>query len=300
MFQVAAAYRILCLNAALANVGLPPLSEVDRVAAIMAPKHPLVIFFALAYAWAWLVFIPTVIFHAPPQWISVATFGPTVAALITHRITTGSYRAFRIYTTWPRTIVALVVGVALMIVAYVVLPGIMTADPRKLHWSILISTAVYNYSTLLGGPLGEEPGWRGYALPRLENTFGPVGGSLLLGLLWAGWHLPLFFYSGWTTAPIWIYVIFLQGQSFILTYGANLAGYGVVVPIAMHATFNTVSRFLNGLFASTQPHARIPFELVMALSGLAMAVVLILATRGQLAHRKDSSLIARVETPSLH
>jgi tryptophan-rich sensory protein len=111
--------------------------------------------------------------------------------------------------------------------------------------------------------------------------------------------LPLFFYSGWTTSPLWIYVVLVTGLSFILTYAANLAGYGVVVPIAMHATFNTVSRFLNGLFASTQSHERIPVGLVMALSGLAMAVVLILVTRGQLAHRRDSLLIARVETPSL-
>lgn len=270
---------------------LPRPCGVDRVAATVAPKHPLIFFFAVAYTWAWLVFIPMVIFHAPPQWITVATFGPTVAALVTHRITNGSYRAFRIYTTWPRTLGAMAVGVVLMIVAYVVLPGIMTADPRKLHWSILISTTVYNYSTLLGGPLGEEPGWRGYALPRLESAFGPVRGSLLLGLLWAGWHLPLFFYPGWTSSPPWIYVAFMTGQSVILTYGANLACYGVVVPIAMHATFNTVSRFLNGLFASSQPQARIPFVLVMALSGLAVAVFLILVTRGQLAHRKDSLLI---------
>jgi membrane protease YdiL (CAAX protease family) len=275
-----------------------PLREGDKVAAIVARKHPLITFFALAYAWAWLVFVPMVIFHAPPPWISVATFGPTVAALATHRITTGSYRAFRIYTTLPRTLGAMVVGVALMILAYVVLPGIMTADPRKLHWSILTSVAVYNYSTLLGGPLGEEPGWRGYALPRLESAFGPVRGSLLLGLLWTGWHLPLFFYPGWTSSPLWIYLVFMTGQSFILTYAANLAGFGVVTPIAMHATFNTVSRFLNGLFASTQPHARIPFQLVMALSGLATALVLILATRGQLAYRKDSSLVARVATLS--
>ena len=274
------------------------MREVDKVAAIVARKHPLIMFFALAYAWAWLVFVPMVIFHAPLPWVIVATFGPTVAALVTHRITTGSYRAFQIYTTWPRTLGAMAVGVALMILTYVVLPGIMTADPRKLHWSILTSAAVYNYSTLLGGPLGEEPGWRGYALPRLESAFGPFRGSLLLGLLWTGWHLPLFFYPGWTSEPLWIYVVLVMGQSFILTYAANLSGFGVVTPIAMHATFNTVSRFLNGLFASTQPQAPIPFGLVIALCGIATAAVLILATRGQLAHRKDSSLIARVDTPS--
>ena len=255
----------------------------------MATKPPLVIFFAIAYAWAWLVFVPIVVLRAPLPWIIVASFGPTIAALITQRATTGSYRAFRIAVTWPRTVGATAAGVALMILAYVVLPAVMTADPRKLNWSILTSVAVYNYSTLLGGPLGEEPGWRGYALPRLEHALGPVRASLVLGLFWTGWHLPLFLYPGWTSSPLWIYVLFLTGQSLILTYGANLAGFGVITPIAMHATFNTVSRFLSGLFADTQPSARVPFVWVMALCGLATAVVLIVATRGRLAYREDSA-----------
>ena len=149
---------------------------------------------------------------------------------------------------------------------------------------------MYNYSTLLGGPLGEEPGWRGYALPRLETALGPVRGSLLLGLLWTGWHLPLFLYPGWSSSPLWIYVLFLTGQSLLLTYGTNLAGFGIVTPVAMHAAFNTVPRFLGGLFADTQPSPRMPFLLVMALCGLATAVVLMLATRGRLAYCEDSAL----------
>ena len=114
-------------------------------------------------------------------------------------------------------------------------------------------------------------------------------GSLVLGLLWPGWHLPLFWYPGWISSPLWIYVLFLTGQSLILTYGANLAGFGIITPIAMHATFNTVSKFLSGLFAGTQPAARVPFDLVMALCGLATAMVIIVATRGRLAYREDSA-----------
>jgi membrane protease YdiL (CAAX protease family) len=255
----------------------------------VATRRTLVIFFAIAYGWAWLVFVPMVVLRAPPEWIVLATFGPTVGALITHRVTTGSWRAFRISATWPRTIGATVAGVALIILANVVLPGVVTADPRRLHWSVLTSVAVYNYSTLLGGPLGEEPGWRGYALPRLEAALGPVRGSLVLGLLWTGWHLPLFLYPGWTSSPLWVYALVLTGQSLILTYGTNLAGFGIITPIAMHAAFNTAPRFLPGLFADTQPSGRLPFELVMALCGLATAVALIIATRGRLGYREDSA-----------
>ena len=57
------------------------------------------------------------------------------------------------------------------------------------------------------------------------------------------------------SSPLWVYVLFLTGQSVILTYGANLGGFGIITPIAMHAAFNTVSKFLAGLLAETQPSA---------------------------------------------
>jgi hypothetical protein len=72
-----------------------------------------------------------------------------------------------------------------------------------------------------------------------------------------------------------------------LTYGTNLARFGIITPIAMHAAFNTVSRFLGGLFAGTEPSAPIPFELVMALCGIAIGLVLTVATRGRLAYREE-------------
>jgi len=214
----------------------------------LAASHALTTFFTLACALSWLVFLPMIIFRAPIQLTILASFGPSLAALITHRLATGSYRAFRVFATWSRTLIATAIGIILVIVAYVILPAVMTADPRKLNWSILTSLAVYNYSTLLGGPLGEEPGWRGYALPRLEAHFGPVPASVLLALLWAGWHLPLFLVSGWSSSPPWIYVLILIGLSVIMSYGVNLARFSAITAIFMHAAFNTTSRFLNGLF----------------------------------------------------
>jgi membrane protease YdiL (CAAX protease family) len=243
---------------------------------------PLLLFFSLAYIGAWLVFVPLVVLHGPLVWTALATATPTLAAVVTQRITSGNYRAVRLIGPWPRTAAAALVGVLLMMLAYVALPGMTAAEPDRLHWSALASVSVYNYSTLLGGPLGEEPGWRGYALPRLEAALGPVRASIVLGVLWVGWHLPLFFYPGWSTAPFATYLGILLGASLILTSVTNLARFNVLAPIAAHASFNTISGWLAGLFAETRPAVGIRFEAVLAACGLVVGAVLIGMTRGRL------------------
>ncbi len=74
----------------------------------------------------------------------------------------------------------------------------------QVSWYVMLAAILG--STLVGGQVGEELGWRGYALPQLAMRFGLWGASLLLGVLWAGWHLPLFFILGGDTV----------GQSFPL------------------------------------------------------------------------------------
>jgi membrane protease YdiL (CAAX protease family) len=247
-----------------------------------------VFFFVLAYAGGWLVFIPLVLTRGSLAWTALATAAPTLAAVVAHRLTTGSYRPVTLVTRWPRALGAGLLGALLMMVAYVVLPGVATAaDPLRLRWSALASVEVFNYSTLLGGPLGEEPGWRGYALPRLEAALGPVRGSIVLALLWVGWHLPLFFYPGWTSAPFWVYTLLLVGASLILTLVTNLARFNVIAPIIAHAAFNTVSRWLVGFFAVTRPAVGIRFELVLAICGLVVGAVLVGMTRGRLRYETE-------------
>jgi membrane protease YdiL (CAAX protease family) len=256
----------------------------------MKTGSQLTAFFTLAYAISWLVFVPIVLWDAPVQLIAVASFGPAIAALITHRLTTGSYRAFLFHWTTLRTLGATIGGSVLIVLAYVVLPGLVLADPRTLNWSILTSLGVFNYSTLLGGPAGEEPGWRGYALPRLEARFGPVRAALLLGVLWIGWHLPLFLIAGWESLPLWSYSLVLLGVSVIMTWGFNLARFSVVTAIVMHAAFNTVTRYLNGLFADTAPRVSLPFEWIFPASGLVVAAVLVVSTRGGLAYHREAQV----------
>jgi len=250
----------------------------------LAAEYPLQIFFTLAFGISWILFVPMVSARAvKPPLIVAASFGPTVAAIVTHRLGAGSYRAFRFFTTSRRVIVGTMTGCVLVVIAYVVLPALVIARPDELHWRILASPAVFNLSTLLGGPLGEEPGWRGYALPRLEERFGPLRASLMMGVLWAGWHLPLFLIPGWSSSPIWTYVVIVTGLSVILTFSVNLAGLSVIAAVAGHAAFNTVSRWLTGLLAGVEPRVQVSMVTLLALVGLGTALLIIALTKGRLA-----------------
>lgn len=254
----------------------------------MQRTRELLLFFLFAYVLSWAVMIPMVVFEWPIQLTIPATFGPCLAALIVQRLSAGNFRAFRFWGSFKRTTLASCFGVLLVVVTYVVLPAVVTAPASKLNWRAFIALSVYHYSVLLAGPLGEEFGWRGFALPRLEHRFGPIVGTIVLAIFWASWHLPLFFKRGWTTAPFWVYFLLVASLGFIFTVAVNYARFAVFPAILIHAAFNAGSRILNGLFATVQPVSRIPFELVMALCGLAVALVLMIITRGSLGYPKPA------------
>jgi membrane protease YdiL (CAAX protease family) len=78
-----------------------------------------------------------------------------------------------------------------------VVPGTVASFEPLPPLSVLTSYLIlFIYPALIiGGPLGEEPGWRGFALPRLQRHYGPLVGTLILSPLWAFWHVPI-----WLTA----------------------------------------------------------------------------------------------------
>lgn len=100
------------------------------------------------------------------------------------------------------------------------------------------------------GGLGQEPGWRGFALPRLETRSAPVVATLILGLAWAFWHLPLVFEDprfphGYTSlAPLVLMALLtLVGialMAFFYTWIYN-ATQSVLLVMLLHEGFNTAT-----------------------------------------------------------
>lgn len=96
------------------------------------------------------------------------------------------------------------------------------------------------------GGLSEEPGWRGFALPRLQGRFSPLTSSIILGVLWAVWHAPGRFggievKTLQDTLVEWMLILFV---TVIMTWFYNRTEGSILVTALFHASMNTASRFL--------------------------------------------------------
>ena len=133
--------------------------------------------------------------------IFLGAAGPTLSALLILAITSGKFgvlRLLRSYVHWRVGVqwyLVAVIGIAVMMfLGYAVVPGAL-ADFVAPGWSLVALWLVSFVRVLFfppAGPLLEEGGWRGFALPRLQRLHGPLVGTLILGALWGLWHLQLF------------------------------------------------------------------------------------------------------------
>jgi len=180
---------------------------------------------------------------------------------------------------------------AIMVLSVIFLPGALASFQGLATLSPLFLLALFVYVFFLGGPLGEEPGWRGFALPRLQRRYGPLVGSLILAPLWAFWHLPIFWVPAWNYPPtilnIVMFVIAATAFTIVMTWVFNNTKGSLFIAILVHAAFDTVLAILNGLFPA--PLVNDYGSNVPVLIGLgALTLVLVALTRGRLGYRAEA------------
>src|SRR5262249_60235089 len=109
--------------------------------------------------------------------------------------------------------------------------------------------AFFGYVFVLGGPGGEGPGWRGFGLPRLQRLYGPLVGSLILGPIWALWHLPIFWIPAWNFPPtilnIVMFVIATIPFTIVMTWVFNNTKGSLLIAVFVHTSFDMVLAILN-------------------------------------------------------
>src|SRR5262245_65822350 len=173
----------------------------DAARGRLIARHQLVFFFVLAFAFTWGYFVLFWALQLPQKMILLGAAGPTVSALLILAITSGKpgvLRLLRSYVRWRVGVqwyLVAVIGVAVLVfLSMAVVPGVL-AEFVAPDWSFVpfyLSSFVFVLFIPPGGPLLEEGGWRGFALPRLQRLHGPLVGTLILGALWSVWHLTLF------------------------------------------------------------------------------------------------------------
>jgi membrane protease YdiL (CAAX protease family) len=132
-------------------------------------------------------------------------------------------------------------------------------------------------AVLLGGflinPFGgawEELGWRGYALPRLQERFSPLTASLILGVLWAAWHGPMFI----TGLIPWPMALAILAMSVVFSWLFNHTSGSVLIAFLFHAAFDAVAGWYIPLFQGVD-RERMYWLLAAVAGGAAVAIVLL-------------------------
>ena len=211
-------------------------------------------YFVLAFAFTWVFWWPAVlearglIPPLPVPALFLGAFGPMVAAVALTALEGGRaglrslvdrVTRWRVSPVWYG--VALLGPIALQLAAmalHVALGGQspdLSAMVAALPGVLLLTAYM-----LIQVGIGEEIGWRGYALPRLQSDHGALASAAILGAIWALWHLPLFFdpATGYSITPFWVFLVFMVPVSVLFTWVFNSTGGSVLVVMILHAVLN--------------------------------------------------------------
>jgi membrane protease YdiL (CAAX protease family) len=150
------------------------------------------------------------------------------------------------------------------------------------------------YIALVGGGVDEELGWRGYALPRLQQRYGALVASVILGVVWAGWHIPAWFTpgSGQDVISFPVFVVSVVAASILLTALYNSTGGSLPMVILAHTVFDlcTTGPWARALFMLPAGQRGLdPFNLLTVVVVIA-AIGAVLATNPRTLTRPSTSL----------
>jgi membrane protease YdiL (CAAX protease family) len=126
-------------------------------------------------------------------------------------------------------------------------------------------------SMFLRGALGEELGLRGFALPRLQENNSPFRASLIIGLLWGAWHLPVLI--GRDVVSVVAFALLSFGLSFLFTYMFNGSGGSLIPVLLFHATQNWEEGFETVFPALVGTDWELPSTLALLLIGIVAGVL---------------------------
>jgi membrane protease YdiL (CAAX protease family) len=282
--------------------------------AALVGRHPLASFAVLAYGISWIAWLPYLLslngagvlrFHFPApigsgsdQLVGIlpgAYLGPLFSAFLVTSLTQGRdglrvwrARLFR-WGVGVRWYAFALLGVpALLILGTLPLSGVHSFAP-----TLIPAYLVQLVGQMIFTGIAEEPGWRDFALPRLQSRYGPLPGTLILSAVWIGWHVPLFFtdwsagFGGGNLRSFGVFAVTGVVLSIIITWTFNHTRESVPVAMLVHVSYNTfLSVASPALFPALGGLERVA---ATAIGGGVLAVLIVVWTRGRLGYRGRSA-----------
>jgi membrane protease YdiL (CAAX protease family) len=256
----------------------PARADLDVQGATWVERHQLGAFVLLAYALSWPLFALAAL-GAGDLLVVAGAFGPALAAAVVVRRSRRSARQWwRQRWTWrlPARFYAFALGLPPLLIGVTAAELVLMGEPVRAG---AVSTLLPRHAVtvvvvaLLGGGQ-EEPGWRGFALERLQSRRSPLVATIELGVIWGAWHLPVYGLGGFA-GPVLLIVFY--------TWLYNRTR-SVPLCVLLHASFNTSVAYLDLPNASATAIAA--FIVTAAVSAAAMVLV----TRGRLGFTRGAGV----------
>jgi membrane protease YdiL (CAAX protease family) len=273
-------------------------------------RYPLVFFFALAFLFTWAYWLPQAAadrglldIQVPGFVALIAGYGPALAAILIAGLAQGRQGLRQLFASLARWRVGLRWYLAALLIPPAIQFGalglhlILSGEPLRTTGTAQLpfgpeglplwgqGLMLFVIFVLGFDGLGEELGWRGYALPRLQDRRSALVSSLILGFFWALWHLPYRLSAGSALEdiPFLLFLLNLLAQSILYTWLYNNTRGSTLLAILFHAAGNTTSTLLGAVV----PAAGDPRVYAFG-AGLTWLLAILLLLRGQGFDRTES------------
>ncbi|HLE73143.1 MAG TPA: type II CAAX endopeptidase family protein [Anaerolineales bacterium] len=222
--------------------------------------------------------------------ITIATLGPALGAVSAAayesgrsgvRSLLGQARRWRMHIRWY--LIVLLGPALIMLAGFLIWRTLGGPRPPAPPLSTWLSLPVLILVLLLPA-LFEETGWRGFALPRLQSRVGWLPASLIIGVVWALWHAPIWFIpdAGFGTLPFPIFALFTLALSVLFTWIYNGASGSVLLPALAHAAINAYPLPWNTAVSLLPAGGRgVHLQITVTIVLVLLAILLVLLARAQ-------------------